>query len=88
MKSNKQLWETCKVIYREMYNRADPKADFDNLMVTGETKKPDWFLNYYLDEKIQQKIIDEVCKLHKLNKIEARKVRNEVTLGSSPKGSK
>lgn len=88
MKSREKLWEICKKIYRELYLAADPQADFDNLVETGEAKKPDWFMNYYLDQGFQDKIMDEILNQHSLTKWEKQAIRTEVILGCSPRGVK
>jgi len=40
MKTNKQLWNICMDIYKELYIEAQPSADFNKLIESGETKKP------------------------------------------------
>jgi hypothetical protein len=67
---------------------ATPSADFDKLIESGEAKEPDFFMKYYLDLKKQDEIIDEICKKHKLNSLEKRKVSIEIHLGSAPNSSK
>jgi len=84
MKSNKQLAKIAMDIYREMYAKATPKADFDKLMRKGITKKRDWFMSYYLDDNKQQDIINKHCK--GLLKMEKRRIEGEVYLGCSPTG--
>jgi len=52
--------------YRELFKKAEPPADFDKLVKTGEAKKENFFMNYYLDDDIQERIIEEICRKHKL----------------------
>ena len=82
MKTRKQLAKIALDIYREMYAKATPKADFDDLMHKGVTKKKDWFMDYYLDEKSQKEIINKHCK--GCSRIEKRTIEVEVNLGCSP----
>ena len=84
MKSNKELWQICKEIYRIMFKEASPSADFDKMIKSGETKEDDFFLKYFLKDERQKEIIDGICKEHKLTKREKDKVRTEVLLGCSP----
>jgi len=84
MKSDEKLWEICMDIYREMYSRATPKADFDKLIKKGVTKKENWFMKYQLPEKTQTEIVEKHCNKHKLNKHDTRKVSVEVFLGCAP----
>ena len=72
------------MIYRKQYKEATPSADFDKLIESGETKQQDWFKNYYLDQKRQQEIIDEICATNKIKGHDKRKVSQEVWLGCSP----
>lgn len=74
-------------IYREIYKRAKPKGDWNKMLKSGEAKMPNFFAKYYLDEHIQQVIITEICKKHKLTRREIDAIRTEVTLGSSPIGA-
>jgi len=75
-------------IYRRMYKESEPSADIDKIISSGEGKKPKFFMKYYLDAERQQKIIDEVCKELKVNKVLKRQIEVEVNLGSSPTSSK
>ncbi len=87
MKSDEQLWEICKEIYRQMFKEANPSADFDKLMMTGESKKDQFFMKYYLSSDRQDEIIEEILKTHKLRNWEKQKIRFEVHLGCSPNTS-
>ena len=82
MKSDKMLWLACMAIYRESFARATPPADFDAMMKSGETKVPQFFMAYYLDEKTLEEIIDKHTK--GLSKYEKHQISKEVYLGCTP----
>lgn len=84
IRSDRYLDKICMEIYRKMYKEATPSADLDELIKKGVTKKERWFMKYYLDEKRQQEIIDEICKKYKCNKLEKNKIENTIWLGASP----
>ena len=79
-KNEKMLLE----IYKKMYKEAEPKADFDKMIKSGETKIREFFLGYYLSNERQEKIIESVCKKYKVDKMYIRKFKTEVMLGCSP----
>ncbi len=56
------LADICMDIYREMYRRAEPSVDFDEIVARGEGAKPDWFMNYYLSIDEQEKIVRKHTK--------------------------
>ena len=82
MRSKEYLWEIVLGIYREMYRKATPPADFDELRKKGIVRKKEWFMKYYLDEATQIKILDKYCK--GLSKLERHAVETTVWLGCSP----
>ena len=86
--NDKKLWVICNEIYQELFKQAEPSADFDTMIQTGETKKADFFMRYYLPEKKQNEIIDTICKKHRLTTYHARKIRIEINLGCSPNSCK
>jgi len=88
MRSNKYLANVCKEIYRELYKEAEPSADFDKLVESGEVGKRDWFMNYYLPMRRQGEIFDAVVKKYKCNKHEKNKISMEIWLGAAPSGVK
>ena len=71
-------------IYREMYKKAEPSADIDDLMAKGVTSQPNWFRNYYLPKEEFEEIFDRKCKEFKLSKREKEKVSFEIFLGAGP----
>ena len=84
MRSDKYLWEVCMKMYREMYSKADPPADFDRLIETGETRKDNFFRNYYLPQEKYEEIYDRICKEYKLTEREKSRIAFTVHLGASP----
>ncbi len=86
MKSNEKLWDICMDIYNQMYKEANPSANLGSLIDQGITKKPDWFLDYYLSTIRQEEIITQYCTKNKLNKYECKKIYGTIMLGSSPRG--
>ena len=85
LRSDEYLWNICMKIYREMYKKATPSANFDELIKKGITKKRNWFMNYYLPKEEQEKIVEKYLKKYKCSKIEKDKIRFEIWLGCSPR---
>lgn len=81
---DQKLFEIVVDVLRRMYKKATPSADLDKLMKSGETKKPRWFMRYYLAMEMQQEILNDELKKYKLTDIEKRKIENTVWLGASP----
>lgn len=86
---DKRVWKVMYDAYREMYNKATPKADFDEMIKTGEAKKEGFFYNYHLPKKVLDEIIEKHLKGSNLRKkkvylFQARPMRNGLYLGSSP----
>lgn len=89
MKKDRFLWEhVCMNIYRQMYQEAEPSANFDDLMNDGITTKQNWFMEYYLSTERQTEIIEDWCKEFRCDKTDKRKVKYEILLGSSPRSVK
>jgi len=88
MKNNKKLCEICMNIYRELYKKATPSANIDELIEKGITKKHNWYMDYYIDEMRMEKIISKHIKKHKLTKKENNLIYFEVWLGCSPTSNK
>ena len=87
MKSKAVLWKICEDIYIELFRKATPSLNFRDVLKyikTGGNCRPNWFLQYHLDEDTQFKIIARHCKKHHLTPREEQLVRVEVTLGCSP----
>ena len=75
-------------IYRRMYREAEPSADFDELLESGETAKPDWYGRYYLDNNRQDEIIEEVCRKYKVPKHDRLGISAAVHFGCAPSCAK
>lgn len=86
--NEKKLVELCKEIYRQMYEEAEPSANFDELMDKGVTTGPDWFMGYFLEPERQQEIIEEHCDNHKLSQRERDIVELNILLGAAPNSSR
>ena len=71
-------------VYRAMYKAAEPSADFDELMETGVTAKPNWFNNYYLSREDQEKILNNICDKYKLDDRDHYRISFAVYFGASP----
>ena len=85
---DKKLWKICMDIYREAFKKAEPSADFDKLLTSGEAKKPQFFMRYFLEQEVQMGIFEKHTKKNKLSKHDAHRVCKEVTLGSLPNTSR
>lgn len=75
-------------IYRRMYSESKPKRNFDKMMKTGEAKKENFFMYYYLSDERMTQIIKDVCKKNHVYSLERKIVTSSVLLGSSPCGDK
>jgi hypothetical protein len=91
-KSRKEkLEEAILNCYVELYENATPKADFRKLMEEAEInergQKVINFMDYEIDEKLEDEIIQKHCsdKKLKLTKNEMAAFRNTIMLGCSPK---
>lgn len=80
----KDYTEIIMETYRELYKAAKPSADFDELIKTGEAKKKDFFMRYYLNEEKLESIIEKVSKKYKLSSTERAGLGIEICLGSAP----
>ena len=86
MKSDEQLQEIRRDIYREAYRKSEPKADFDAMVASGEAGQERFYMKYYLPDEILLEIIATHCKRNKLDKIESTRVKGTVLLGCAPTG--
>ena len=87
MKTDKRLWEICRKIYKELFKKARPSRNFDDIEKSDEGKKHNWFMKYYLPQETQTKIIERHMKKYKLTANEQKKVRFEMYLGCAPRGT-
>ena len=85
MKTNEQLIEITKNIYRELYKNSTPVGDWDTLI---ETAKNDvdtrFFLRYEISKELTDQIIIANFKNKRLSEWEKQKIHNTIMLGSSP----
>ena len=92
MKEDEQLRNVCEDIYRELYQKAQPSADFDQLKKTKLNKEknsdPEAYLDHYLPQQQQTEIIEKHCKKHNLKDWQKDKVRTTIHIGAAPAGSK
>lgn len=72
-------------IYRKMFKKAEPSADIDELIESGEAKKDQFFMKYYLKDREQDRIIHEELQKHKkLPKWKKDRIKRSVHLGAAP----
>ena len=83
-KENKVLFD----ILREMYNKAEPKANFDALCNNGVAAIPDFFMYYYLSSEEQDEIMSKHLKRARLETWIKDRIRNTAHLGCSPNSSR
>jgi len=74
--------------YRELFKEAEPSADIDKILKSGEGKFPNFFLAYYLLDTRAIEIIDKIAREYKLDEVMKRKLRTEILLGACPCGVK
>jgi len=79
-----KLWNICLQIYRDAYNKATPKANFNELVRTGEAMKDRFFMKYKLSKGEADKIINKYCKKYHINKLDKRRIEATVFLGCMP----
>jgi hypothetical protein len=80
----KKFQDICMEIYTQMYKESTPSADIKHIIDSGEGKKSNWFMKYYLPMKRQEEIVNEAIKKHKLSKHDRKEVSQTVYLGCSP----
>lgn len=91
MRSKKYLWDVCVKIYIKMFKESTPSLDFQKLLdeiKNGKKLEEEWFMDYYLPQKRQNEITNEICKEHKITRIEKGCIDFTVNLGCAPKGIK
>ena len=79
--------EILMEIYRRMFKEAEPSADIDKIIKSGEGKTRDFFMRYYLEGDRQQKIIEDVCIENK-RKSQIAQFHTACMMGSSPTESR
>ena len=75
-------------IYRRMYAQAEPKADLDKMIKSGETKMLNFFLAYYMSQTKEKQITIEVLKEYDVPKVKRKAFFTEIFLGSAPCSNK
>jgi hypothetical protein len=75
-------------VYRELYKHAQPPADFDELIKSGEAFQQDFYKKYYLDNDEMLMIMKKVIGRHKLSPREKNAIEFEILLGASPTSAK
>lgn len=88
MKKERRLLNILKEIYIELFRQAEPSADFNKLIKSGETKKPNFFMIYYMPQSKQDSIIEGIFRRYRLNKLERTIMKGEIDLGCSPNSCK
>jgi len=86
MNKEGMLWEICMDIYRQVFKEAEPSGDFDKMIKSGETKKDEFYMNYYLPDKRLMEIIDIHCRRNKMSRYDSKTIKNEIVIGCSPTG--
>ena len=75
-------------IYQELYANSEPKADFYEMMKTGEARTPHFFNKYFLEQSKQDEITEKILDKYKISGILREQIIFNTVLGSSPKGFK
>lgn len=78
MKNNK-VYDALLQAYRLVY--AEIGVDFDEI-----DKVDGFYMNYQLDDEVQQKILNKVINSSKLSRLEKSAVTTSFWLGVSPRG--
>lgn len=71
-----------------MFKEGEPSGDIDKIIKSGEGKQEGFFRKYYLAEKRQKQIIEEVCKENKVPRWKIKSFHTTCALGSSPTGQR
>ncbi len=98
--NEKKIEKLIHNIYRELYNNATPKADFDKLMEkfnqdvsvykTEEERmenayKHNFYDNHVIDSKLMDNIMEKHLSKSKLSNYMQDKIKSTIFLGCSPK---
>jgi hypothetical protein len=76
-----------KVAYdalREIYRKAEPGIDFDDVLENPEDYGENWYLNHKLHADRQEEILEKHLDKHNLSERERRSVRMAVILDYGP----
>lgn len=80
MKATKKEEQLIMDIYRKIYYEIG--VDFDSVDKTSKN----WFLDFFLQQEKQNKIIEEMLKTQKMTRLKRQMLRNTLYLGCLPKG--
>jgi hypothetical protein len=81
-----KLREIQHEIYKELYRKAIPRADFDKLFESGYFQKErNWRNEFNIPSLTRRRIIDGICIKHNCTLSERRKIGTEVSLGFAPR---
>lgn len=69
-KKKKKVREVAFDALREMYSKAEPPLDFDDVRENTEEYEDDWYQNHSLPRDKQREIVDKHCEKHNLSEDE------------------
>ena len=79
----------CWEIYRDLYDNAEPKANFDELVANAKInerkEKEIPYNDYEIDGELFDEIFEKHMKKNKISKRQEKAFRFEIYLGCSPK---
>ena len=85
------LKELILWVYSEAYKKAKPRLDFKRfyreLLASGRSTKPNWFMKFYLPEEELDRIVKTAMRKRKLNRLEEQSLKMEAYLGGTPNSS-
>ena len=82
MRATKKEEQLILDIYRRIY--AEIGVDLDELIEKGVTKEIGWYNSYFLAQKKQDEIIEEMLSKIKMTKLKRQMLRNTLYLGALP----
>ena len=82
MRATKKEEQLMMDIYRRIYSEIG--VDLDELIEKGVTKEIGWYNSYFLAQKKQDEIIEEMLKGKRLTKLKKNAIRVSLYLGSLP----
>lgn len=80
MRATKKEEQLMMDIYRKIYSEIG--VDFDSVDKTSKN----WFLDFFLQQEKQNKIIEEMLKTQKMTRLKRQMLRNTLYLGCLPRG--
>jgi len=83
-----KIGELAIKILQKLYDEAEPGVDFQYVLENPEEFGEEWYLNHYLEQSRQEKIvndmIEEFSEEYNLTTSQKTKLRTTVTLGYGP----